>query len=292
MKNLISYAQLLRPHQWIKNAFVFVGLIFGHMWNQPTIVIQVIFAASAFCLISSTVYIYNDIIDHPQDRLHPHKKNRPLPNGKISIQAAVIFASVLFISALGLGWLSSGAVILILLSYVVLNILYTHWLKHMVILDVFAIASGFMLRILAGTIGVGIAPSQWLMFCGLMITLFLGFTKRRAEILVMQEQEELPRKVLKEYNHIFLDKMIGITASCSIIGYGLYTMSAETLRVHNTANLIYTIPFVVYGIFRYLYLLHKTSVHAGQDTSKDLWQDKHLVITVLAWFLLTLVILM
>jgi 4-hydroxybenzoate polyprenyltransferase len=291
MKKLFSFIHLLRPHQWIKNAFVFVGLIFGHMWNQPIIINQVIFAAIAFCLMSSAVYIYNDIIDHPLDRLHPLKKNRPLPNGRISIKAAAILAVMLFVLALGFGELASNKVIIILLSYVVINLLYTHWLKHMVILDVFAIASGFMLRILAGTIGVGITPSQWLMFCGLMITLFLGFTKRRAEILIMQEQEELPRKVLREYNHIFLDKMIGITASCSIIGYGLYTMSAETLRVHNTANLIYTIPFVVYGIFRYLYLLHKTDVHAGQDTSKDLWQDKHLIVTVLVWFLLTLLII-
>ena len=284
----MNLIRLLRPHQWIKNLFVFAGLFFAHAWYDSTLVESVILAFIAFCLMSSSVYIYNDLIDCPGDKLHPIKKHRPLASQKTSLKTAIILAILLFLSSLILSLISSYQVAMIIFSYFCLNIIYTHYLKHIVILDVFAISAGFMLRILAGTIGVNIPPSPWLMFCGLMITLFLGFTKRRAEGFVLQATDFASRKVLREYNTIFLDKMIGITASCSIIGYGLYTLSPDTIRVHHTANLIYTIPFVIYGIFRYLYLLHqKTAQSMGEDTSKDLLTDMPLMITVLLWVLMT-----
>jgi 4-hydroxybenzoate polyprenyltransferase len=248
--NSFKLIKLLRPHQWIKNIFVLTGLIFANAWTDFPVVLSVLLATTAFCLMSSAVYIYNDSVDIDQDRLHPTKKNRPLPSGKISISVARLILGILFIFAVGLGFIVSWQAAVILLSYFVLNLAYTHSLKHIVILDVFAISMGFMLRILAGTVGVGISPSQWLLFCGLMITLFLGFTKRRAESKLMRKDLHFTREVLKEYNQIFLDKMIVITASCSVIGYGLYTMSSQTIVAHHTQNLIYTLPFVVYGIFR------------------------------------------
>ena len=286
--NFYYLVKLLRPHQWIKNIFVLAGLIFADAWSEPHIVFSVLLATAAFCLMSSAVYIYNDIVDINQDRLHPAKKNRPLPSGKISVSSAKLILSTVFVLGTGLGFIVSWQAAVILLSYFILNLAYTHSLKHVVILDVFAISMGFMLRILAGTVGVGIVPSQWLMFCGLMITLFLGFTKRRAESKLMGKELHFTREVLKEYNQIFLDKMIVITASCSIIGYGLYTMSDKTMMAHHTQNLIYTLPFVVYGVFRYLYLLHHEIAHNGEDMAKDLVRDKHLIITFLLWLISTI----
>jgi len=287
--SFVNLAGLLRPHQWIKNTFVFAGLFFAHAWSNIALVESILIAFTAFCFMSSTVYIYNDIIDFPHDRLHPVKKHRPLASQKISTQTAMIILILCFLLSLSLGLIISYKMTIIILSYFCLNIIYTHYLKHIVILDVFSISAGFMLRILAGTIGVNIPPSPWLMFCGLMITLFLGFTKRRAEGMTLQETDFLSRKVLKEYNTVFLDKMIGITASCSIMGYGIYTLSPETIRIHHTADLIYTLPFVIYGIFRYLYLLHqKTSDKNGEDTSKDILTDKSLMVTTLLWVFVTL----
>ncbi|HEV2613529.1 MAG TPA: decaprenyl-phosphate phosphoribosyltransferase [Gammaproteobacteria bacterium] len=285
---MYPFIKLLRPHQWIKNIFVLAGIIFANAWNQPQIVISVLLATAAFCLMSSAVYIYNDIVDLELDSLHPTKKHRPLSSKKISLTTAVLILVVLFVSASGLGFLVSWQAGVILLGYFGLNLAYSHRLKHIVILDVFAISMGFMLRLLAGTVGVGIVPSQWLMFCGLMITLFLGFTKRRAEGKLMGHDLHFTRAILKDYNQIFLDKMIGITASCSIIGYGLYTMSDKTVLAHHTQNLIYTIPFVVYGIFRYLYLLHRERENSGEDMAKDLVRDKHLLITFVLWLGFTL----
>ncbi len=280
--------KLLRPHQWIKNIFVLTGLIFANAWADTQTVFLVFVTTAAFCVISSAVYVYNDIVDIEQDKLHPTKKHRALPSGKIKFSTAQLILSILFLVGMGLGFLVSWQAALILLCYFVLNLAYTHSFKHIVILDVFSISLGFMLRILAGTVGVGIAPSQWLLFCGLMITLFLGFTKRRAERKLMGKDLHFTREVLNEYNQIFLDKMIGITASCSIIGYGLYTMSDKTVIAHHTQNLVYTIPIVAYGIFRYLYLLHREVENNGEDMAKDLVKDKHLLVTFLVWLVMTI----
>jgi 4-hydroxybenzoate polyprenyltransferase len=170
-----------------------------------------------------------------------------------------------------------------------LNIAYSLWLKHVVILDVFCIATGFMLRILAGTIGVGIPPSKWLLLCGLMITLFLGFAKRRAEFITLANGKEYHRKVLLKYGAILLDQLVSICAVAVILSYSLYTMSPETVHIHHTENLIYTVPFVIYALFRYIFLLHHSN--GGGDPTRDLLRDKHIVISVLGWAFLTFYLL-
>jgi len=173
-----------------------------------------------------------------------------------------------------------------------MNIFYSWKLKHIVILDVFIISAGFMLRILTGTIGLGIEPTAWLLLCGLMITLLLGFSKRRAELLTVESldlDENITRKVLEDYSPIVLEQYIGITAACTIMSFGLYTVSPQTIELHGSDNLIYTLPFVVYGIFRYLYLLH--SQKKGNDTAKDLVTDKHMLITVVLWIIATIWVL-
>ncbi|HEY6095109.1 MAG TPA: decaprenyl-phosphate phosphoribosyltransferase [Gallionellaceae bacterium] len=289
MKTLVSLLRLMRPHQWIKNAFVFTGLLFGHAWHDPALVTKVLLAFAAFCLISSTIYILNDIIDVEQDRHHPKKRLRPLPSGQLSVTLAAGVAVLLGLTSLALAIAASMIVVWIVLGYAVMNVAYSLYLKHVVILDVFIIATGFMLRILAGTLGVGVPPSQWLLLCGLMVTLFLGFTKRRAEILALSEDKAAHRKVLEHYSPVLLDKMIVVTASGLIMSYSLYTMNPDTIRIHGTANLIYTVPFVMYGVFRYIYLLHHQA--RGGDTAKDLVRDPHLLIVVVGWLAATMLLI-
>jgi len=289
MNNIYELLRLMRPHQWVKNAFVFTGLLFGHAWHDPSLVTQVVMAFAAFCMVSSAVYVLNDVVDVEQDRRHPKKCQRPLASGRVSMTAANVLAALLGISGFALAYFVSKAVFIILVAYALMNIAYSLRLKHVVILDIFIIATGFMLRILAGTLGVGIAPSQWLLLCGLMVTLFLGFTKRRAEIIALAEDKAAHRKVLEHYSPVLLDKMIGITASGLIMSYSLYTMNADTIRIHGTPNLIYTVPFVMYGVFRYIYLLHHQS--RGGDTAHDLVRDPHLFIVVGAWLVATILLI-
>jgi 4-hydroxybenzoate polyprenyltransferase len=289
MRKLSGLFRLMRPYQWVKNGFVFTGLLFGHAWHDPDLVTRVLIAFVAFCLVSSSIYTFNDIVDLKQDRLHPGKSRRPLASGQVSVSAAVMLAALLAVPGLVLAYAASPAVLIIVLGYALMNIAYSLRLKHVVILDVFIIATGFMLRILAGTIGVGIPPSQWLLLCGLMLTLFLGFTKRRAEIIALTDDKAAHRKVLEHYSPVLLDKMIGITAAGLIMSYSLYTMNPDTMRIHGTANLIYTVPFVMYGVFRYIYLLHHQS--RGGDPSHDLLRDPHLLIVVGAWLVATILLI-
>jgi 4-hydroxybenzoate polyprenyltransferase len=277
--------RLMRPHQWVKNLFVFTGLIFGHAWGDSHLLWSVVLAAAAFSLLSSGVYIVNDIADVESDRQHPRKRLRPLAAGDIAVTAAAIAAAVLIGAAFVIAWIVAPAVAALLLIYFLINTGYSLGLKHVPILDVFLIAAGFMLRILVGTAGVGIAPSQWLLLCGLMITLFLGFAKRRAELLVALEQGTRTRKVLVQYDGPLLDVMIAITATSAVITYGLYTMNPETVRIQGTPYLIYTLPFVLYGIMRYIFRLHHH--RRGEDPARELFTDPHLIATVLGWAAVT-----
>jgi 4-hydroxybenzoate polyprenyltransferase len=233
--------------------------------------------------------VFNDLVDLEQDRLHPKKCLRPLAAGRVGKSASIMLAVLLGVLGFGLACAASPKVLLILVGYALMNLAYSLWLKHVVILDVFIIATGFMLRILSGTLGVGIPPSQWLLLCGLMVTLFLGFSKRRAEIIALDEDKTTHRKVLEHYSPVLLDIMIGITASGMIMSYSLYTMNADTIRIHGTANLIYTVPFVMYGVFPYIYLLHHQS--RGGDPSHDLVRDPHLFIVVGVWLVATILLI-
>lgn len=279
------YLRLLRPHQWIKNGFVFVGLLFGHAWGDPASVATALYAFAAFCLVSSSVYVMNDLIDREQDRRHPEKRHRPLASGAVGSGGAVGLALVCLAAGLGLAFGRVGAP-WIFLAYFVMNVGYSLGLKHVVILDVFLIAAGFMLRILAGTLGLGIMPSQWLLLCGLMVTLFLGFAKRRAELTSLAEEGGNHRRVLEHYSETFLDQMISVAATGTVVSYSLYTVSPETVALHGTADLIYTVPFVLYGMFRYLFRLHLRG--GGGDPALELLRDPHLVAATLGWLGTTL----
>lgn len=287
-----SVLKLVRPHQYLKNGFVLLGPLFAHQWDLVTLS-QALLAFLAFCCMASAVYVLNDIMDIEADRAHPVKCRRPLPSGAISLGTAKRLLAGLVVGSVVLSLLVSGWVTLFVASYFVINIFYSWHLKHVVILDVFLISSGFMLRILAGTVGLGIAPSAWLLLCGLMVTLFLGFAKRRAELLMLEATEGanngLARRVLDDYSPEMLEQFIAVTAACTILSYGLYTVSPKTVAIHGSDDLIVTLPFVVYGIFRYLFLLHRRD--KGNDTAKDLVQDRHLLVTVAAWVGTTLWVL-
>lgn len=281
MSRLSPYFKLLRPYQWVKSGFVFVGLLFGHAWNDPQLVSDVVFAAAAFSLAASAVYVFNDLADRERDREHPEKRHRPLASGAISVTQALLLGGTCIVAALALAAAVSPTAFAIVVAYALLNVAYSLGWKHVVILDVFIISTGFMLRILAGTLGVGIAPSHWLLLCGMMITLFLGFAKRHAEIDAMHGRGGSHRKVLEDYAPGLLDQLIAISAAGAIVSYSLYTVSAETVAMHGTSALIYTVPFVVYGIFRYLFLLHRRG--GGGDPSAALLRDRHLAGAFVAW---------
>ena len=278
--------RLMRPYQWIKNSFVLVGLVFGHGGDDPDLMREVLLLFAGFCLASSGIYVLNDVFDREADRIHPEKRNRPVAGGGVSVSLALVCAAVLGIAGLGLAWLVSAEAGLLVSVYVVLNIGYSAGLKHVAVLDVFLIASGFMLRILVGTLGVGIEPSHWLLGCGLMLTLFLGFAKRRAELATIDSVDgAAQRKSLAAYSLPLLDRLITNCSAGAVIGYAFYTLDAETIAIHGTDQLIWTLPIVLYGVFRYLYALYREG--AGADPARDLLRDPHLVGALIGWIALT-----
>ena len=279
--------KLLRPYQWVKNGFVFVGLLFSDVSNDWNLRVSVLLAAVAFCLLSSCVYILNDMLDRNADQKHPVKRRRPLASGSVSMAQGFALACACGAAGLALGAAVSMAVVAILASYLVLNLAYSAGLKHIVILDVFIIAAGFMLRIFAGTWGVSIAPSQWLLLCGLLLTIFLGFAKRRAELMTSDGEGASgvsQRPVLYDYSPALLDTMMAISSAGVIVSYSLYTVSPDTIALHHTDKLIYTLPFVLYGIFRYIFLLHR---RGGEDPAWTLLTDAHLLIVSGLWLAVT-----
>lgn len=283
--------RLLRPRQWVKNGFVLVGLLFSDVGHDWTLRGSVLVAAAGFCLLSSCVYILNDVFDREADRAHPLKRKRPLASGTVSMSQAYVLAFVCGTAGLALGAMASAAVVAILLAYLALNLAYSAGLKNVVILDVFIIATGFMLRIFAGTWGVDIVPSYWLLLCGLQLTVFLGFAKRRAELMASDGSASngaSQRAVLDDYSPALLDTMMAISAAGVIVSYSLYTVSPDTIALHRTDKLIYTLPFVLYGIFRYIFLVHR---RGGEDPARTLLTDAHMLVVGALWLGVTLYLL-
>lgn len=290
MSNALKpYIKLLRPHQWVKASFVFVGVFFAHAWNDPVALLAATLAAAAFSLAASAVYVFNDFADRERDRLHPVKCKRPLAAGTVKPTAAIILGAGCGATALALAWSAGPVVLALIAGYFVMNAGYSMGLKHVAILDVFIIAAGFMLRLLAGTVGIGIEPSQWLLLCGLMITLFLGFAKRRAELYALHADAGSHRRVLDEYDPVLLDQMITVCSAGSLVTYSLYTLSPQTIALHGTDQLVWTVPLVLYGMFRYLYLLHRQK--GGGDPAAELIGDRQILASVVCWIALVLALL-
>jgi 4-hydroxybenzoate polyprenyltransferase len=275
MTLLLALIRLMRPHQWVKNAFVFAGLLFSHTWGNGPLALRVIHAFLAFCAISSLVYVLNDWRDRASDAQHPIKRNRPLASGAVSAQAALALATVLLLAGLWQAW--GNQVLLLLLGlYVALNLAYSWRLKHVPVVDVSIIASGFMLRLLAGTVAVGIPPSRWLLLTGLFIALFLGFSKRKAETFYEPEQQ---RAVLEHYPPALLDTYMAATMTATVITYGLYATSIEAMQQHGE-RLTYTVPVVIFGLLRYAYQVHRGR---GEDVTRDLLRDPWIILALVVW---------
>ena len=214
----------MRPQQWVKNIFIFAGLLFSKNFYNPELLAKVISGFGIFCLGASSIYILNDVLDFDSDRLHPEKKNRPLPSGRLSVKAALFAALALAAGSLILAYLLNQRFFIILVTYIGMNILYTLKLKHLVIIDVMCIATGFLLRVLAGTTLAGVWASDWLIICTITLSLFLGFSKRRHEIALIGNDAENHRKVLAHYSLPFLDQMISVATATTVIAYALYTV--------------------------------------------------------------------
>jgi len=273
--------QLLRPHQWVKNGFVLAGLLFGHAWDAPGFVAAALAATAAFCLASSAVYAFNDAHDAARDRVHPEKNGRPVARGAISAAAARGIAAALAAAALGVAAWTGWEVAALVAAYVALNVAYSLGLKHVPVVDVFLIAAGFMLRLLAGTWGIGIEPSRWLLACGFLLTLFLGFAKRRAELERLAEDAAQHRTVLESYTFAFLDKAVFACVIGMVVTYALYTVADETVALHDTEDLIWTLPWVLLGSFRYLFRLNFRG--GGGDPTQELLRDPLLAAAALGW---------
>jgi 4-hydroxybenzoate polyprenyltransferase len=280
MPQLPPLLRLMRPHQWLKNAFVFAGLLFSENWNDGPLLLRIASAFAAFCAVSSLVYILNDWRDRASDAQHPTKRSRPLASGAVSGTAAFALAALLLLAG---GWLAAGnrTLLLLLAVYVALNLAYSWRLKQVPVVDVSIIASGFMLRLLAGTLAVGIPPSRWLLLTGLFIALFLGFSKRKAESFHAAAQQ---RAVLEHYPPALLDTFMAVTMTATLTTYSLYATSVEAQLLHGE-RLVYTVPVVIFGLLRYTYQVHQGR---GEDVSRDLLRDPWILGGMVLWLLLFL----
>jgi 4-hydroxybenzoate polyprenyltransferase len=272
----------LRPRQWVKNLFVFAAVIFSQNLFTP-----LIWPASGafliFCALSGSIYLINDLADVEKDRLHPVKRFRPIASGALSRRAAGGLAAGLLVLSLAGAFRLAWSFGLVALAYGVLLVLYSTWLKHIVILDVLTVAVGFVLRAIAGAAAVHVEISGWLVICTILIALFLALGKRRQEYLTLHGSAAAHRPVLAEYGEGFLDQMIAVVTASTVTAYALYTMSPETVGKFHTRLLPLTLPFVLYGIFRYLYLLYRREL--GGNPSDLLLSDRALLVNTLLWML-------
>lgn len=282
--------QSLRPNQWIKNGFILLPLLFARkVFHFPSL-LQSLQAVVIFCILTGGVYLVNDLVDLESDRSHPVKRNRPLARGLISPGLAKAVAAILILSSLLWGALCGIGVFLIVVTYLAIQFLYNYRLKEIVILDIFCVSSGFFLRVIAGGVAIGVAISHWLIICSILISMFLALAKRRDEMLLLGGSEARNhRKVLSDYNQQLLDQMMGVVTAGTLLSYMLYCISEETIAKFQTDHMIYTFPFVLYGIFRYLYLTYKKNKAGSPE--KALVSDLPLLLSVVLWGFMSMLII-
>jgi 4-hydroxybenzoate polyprenyltransferase len=278
----------LRPHQWTKNLFVFAGLIFAERLLDPAAAAKAMAAFVVFCALSGVVYLVNDIRDRQADRRHPVKSRRPIASGALSPWAAGMAAVVIAAAALIAAFWINAAFGIVALTYVLLLTLYSVSLKHLVILDVLTIAGGFVLRALGGAVAIDVRFSHWLLLLMLLLALFLALSKRRAELVMLADAKE-HRPSLAEYSPYLLDQMIGVVTASTLLAYAFYTIAPDTVARFGTDRLLWTVPFPLYGIFRYLYLVHQRE--GGGNPSDLLLTDRPLLACVALWGLAVIAIL-
>ncbi|RPH56049.1 decaprenyl-phosphate phosphoribosyltransferase [bacterium] len=271
----------LRPAQWAKNLFVLAPLVFGGLLLDPQAALRALLALASFCAASSAVYLVNDLRDREEDRKHPLKRLRPLAAGTLAVPTAVAAVVLLGTAALAVAVSLGLDFALILAAYLGLNLLYTFWFKHMVILDVMSISLGFVLRVLAGAAALDVLVSRWLFLCTTFLALFLAFSKRRHEITLLAGEASGQRRVLDHYSPAFLDQMINVVTASAVVAYALYAVAPETVEKYHTEDLIYTIPLVLYGVFRYLYLMYQRP--GERNPTEAILRDPPFLINMLLW---------
>ncbi len=276
-----ALVESLRPQQWVKNGFVFAALIFSRSitdWHRNA---RVAAGAFLFCLMSSAVYVFNDILDAPEDRMHPLKRMRPLASGRLGVGTASTVAIMLALFSLGGAWLLDHTFFIIVVAYGVINLLYSWVLKRVVLLDVFVISAGFVLRVISGGVIIHVEISSWLVVCATLLALFLAISKRRHELVVLGRGAGNHRSILAHYSPYFLDQLIGIVTASTVMSYALYTLSSDVQAKFPGKRLELTIPFVLFGIFRYLYLVHHDE--EGGNPTRLLFADPVMLSVVLFW---------
>lgn len=271
----------LRPEQWTKNLFVFAGLLFGKQLTNGRAVLLSVFAFAIFCALSGAVYLFNDVADQDADRAHPLKRRRPVASGQLAGRTALMTGAVLGLVAIGGALQISQDLALVAATYLILLMAYSAALKHVVIVDVLMIAAGFVLRATAGAVVVGVPISQWLLVCTTLLALFLALSKRRHELTLLAEGATTHRRILGEYSPYLLDQMISVVTASTLMAYSFYATSPETASKFGTERLAWTIPFVLYGIFRYLYLVHQK--RGGGSPAAMLLADRPLLACVALW---------
>jgi 4-hydroxybenzoate polyprenyltransferase len=281
MKTISGIILSLRPRQWTKNFFVLSALIFSRNFFNMEMLLTSIAAFFLFCAISGTVYLLNDIVDREKDRTHPEKSKRPIAAGVISVKTALTTLIILLTGTLVASWFMGLHFFLLIAAYFILQTAYSYYLKHVVILDVFTITIGFTIRVFAGAIAINVGISSWLAICTFLLALFLALNKRRHELIILESDAGKHRKVLSDYSTYFLDQMISVATASTVVAYALYTLSEQTIQKYHTTQLVFTVPFVIYGIFRYLFLVHMKK--KGGSPEMMLITDLPLLIDIMLW---------
>ncbi len=269
----------MRPRQWTKNLIVFAPLVFAGLLGSVPAVARSLAAFAAFCLISGALYIVNDLIDAPNDRVHDTKRNRPIASGSLTSPVAMVAAVASLGAAAAMGVWLGPQFLLVAVGFALLQTAYVTWTKHQVILDVMSISVGFVLRAVAGAAAIAVPVSSWLLVCAGLLALFLGFAKRRHELLLLEDRAGEHRPVLNEYSTPLIDSILSAVTAATIVAYALYTFFSATGRENH--YLMLTVPFVIYGLFRYLYLIHLRNL--GGSPEEILLTDRPLIVTIVLW---------
>jgi 4-hydroxybenzoate polyprenyltransferase len=285
---MLALIRLARPKHWVKNGFVAAPLLFARPHDFSRALISITVAVAVFSLIASAIYCFNDVLDAESDRAHPTKRTRPIASGQVSPALGVAWGLILAGGALALAWWQLPlAFLLVVVAYVVNNALYNARIKQIAIADVISIATGFVLRLVAGALAIGVVASSWLLVCSFSLALFLGFGKRRSE-LALAEPGRAYRKVLKAYSTTTLDSAMSISATLTLMCYMLYTIAPETQQTHHTANLVYTVPPVFYAMFRFIF---KVQDAKGESPEELLLSDRVMLGTGGVWVGLVVLVL-
>jgi 4-hydroxybenzoate polyprenyltransferase len=283
-----DYIRLIRVKHWVKNVFILAPLIFSLNFYKPLYISRTLIMCAAFCLAASGVYVFNDIADRQRDRLHPKKKDRPIASGAVPVSRALVLAAVLLLAAVAVSAILGLPSFLVVLAYIGMNVAYSLLLKNQTFVDVMVIATGFLLRVVAGAFAIDVELTHWMLLTTFFLSLFLGFGKRRKEVLVT-EGSTRHRAVFQDYTIELLNSLIIISASLTIITYSLYVVTSKAMIALGRDKFIATIPFVVFGVFRYMFLIYRKN--NGGDPAEVLFKDNVMLIDIALWVCLVFALL-